>query len=234
MRQAFDTIDADVFVFLDGDGTYDASEMPDLVVPILDDEADHVIGTRMENREPGSIDMVNLVGQRCFNAIARFLFATDITDMLSGYRAISAELIEEMPVFADDFGIETELTLAGIETDRRVVETPITYRKRKAGRSKLKPLSAGYRILKTIIVAARDHRPIMFFSSIASVFLVGAVYPSYLVIEEKIRTGFVQHVTPAVLATLLFIFALQIFLFGMLADQQRNTQRRLQKLIMDS
>ncbi|MDY6778287.1 MAG: glycosyltransferase [Candidatus Nanohaloarchaea archaeon] len=231
MRQAFDEIDADIYVFLDGDGTYDPGEMRMLVRPILADEADHVIGSRLANREKGSISRFNLLGNRVFNFLVRRFYGADIRDMLSGYRAIDAETVRQNPVFMDGFGIETEMTILTLESDDRLAEADISYGRRE-GTSKLRPLRDGVNILRTIVLMARDTKPLKFFSFFASLFFLAALYPSYKAVMEKLRTGFVQHPTPAVLATLLFMFALQTFLFGMLADQQKNTQRRLEKLIV--
>lgn len=228
VREAFDRIEADIYVLLDGDGTYLPSEMEEVVRPILDDEADHVMGSRMERREPRSIPFLNLVGNRFFNLLVRQLYNRGVTDMLTGYRALSREVVESMEILRDGFGVETEMTLLTLDSDHRLAEVPITYRRRQ-GESKLNPVQDGMRIMKTIVLMARDTRPLLFFSLISAFFVIAAVYPSFLVIEEKVTTGVVTHVTPAVFATLLYIFALQTFLSGMLADQQKNTRKRLER-----
>ncbi|MDY6771279.1 MAG: glycosyltransferase [Candidatus Nanohaloarchaea archaeon] len=228
VRQAFDEIDADIYVLLDGDGTYLPEEMEELVAPIMDGEADHVMGSRIEHREKGSIPRFNLLGNLFFNFVVRQVYGRDIQDMLTGYRALDEDVVERMELLRDGFGIETEMTLLTLDGDARLQEVPITYRCRE-GDSKLHPVRDGLRIMKTIVWMARDTRPMLFFSGLSAVFFAAALYPSALVVQEKLATGFVQHVTPAVLASLLYIMALQTFLFGMIADQQKNTRKRLER-----
>jgi len=230
MRQAFDDIDAGVFVFLDGDGTYDPEEMEGLVSPVLDGEAEHVAGSRIERREEGAIPFFNLIGNKLFNWTVRWVYGADIRDMLSGYRAIDGELAERLPVLQDGFGIETELTVLTLDSDASLREIPIRYLHRK-GSSKLHPVRDGFNILKTILWMVRDTRPLRFFSLLSMMFVALAVYPTYVTIRQKLLYGVVSQPTPAIVATLFYIFALQVFLFGLMADQRKNMQKRLQKLI---
>ncbi len=230
MRQAFDDIDADIFVFLDGDGTYDPEEMDELVEPVLDGEAEHVAGSRIERREDGAIPFFNLIGNKLFNWTVRWVYGADIRDMLSGYRAIDGDLAERLPILQDGFGIETELTVLTLDSDASLREIPVRYLHRK-GSSKLHPVRDGFNILKTILWMVRDTRPLRFFSLLSLVFVVLAVYPTYVTIKQKLLYGVVSQPTPAIAATLFYIFALQVFLFGLMADQRKNMQKRLQKLI---
>ncbi len=223
VRQAFDEIDADIYVFLDGDGTYDPAEMGKIVQPVLDGEADHVVGSRLENREEGSITLFNLAGNKLFNALVRKIYGAPIRDMLSGYRAITQEAVERCPVFREGFGIETELTIQSLENNIRVAEVPITYKRRK-GDSKLHPLGDGFRIMGTILWMVRDTRPLQFFSGISLFFLLLALYPGYLTVKQKVVEGVISNIAPPLIASLFLIFALQTFLFGLIADQQRRMQ----------
>jgi len=157
VREAIEEIDAAVYVFLDGDGTYDPAGMPRLVLPVLRGEADHVIGTRFKGREPGALSRFNLVGNIVFNRLTSLLTGYQVQDMLSGYRALGSEHARSMTMQEDGFGIETELTFRTLNSRARLVQTPITYSRRE-GSSKLRPVRDGARILATILtMAARTH-----------------------------------------------------------------------------
>lgn len=159
VREAVDEIDAGVYVFLDGDGTYDPRQMPKLVEPVLRGEADHVIGTRFRDREPGALSPFNLVGNLMFNRMASVLTGCHVQDMLSGYRALGSEHIRSMRMEEAGFGIETELTFRTLDSRTRLVQVPITYSRREEGSSKLHPIRDGARIFATILrMAYQTHR----------------------------------------------------------------------------
>lgn len=158
VQEALDEIDADVYVFLDGDGTYDPAEMSRLVSPVLSGEADHVIGTRFKGRERGALSRFNLVGNLLFNRMTSLLTGDHVRDMLSGYRALDGDHVHSMDLWEDGFGIETELTFRTLHSRGRLVQTPITYSRRE-GSSKLHPVRDGARIFATILrMAYQTHR----------------------------------------------------------------------------
>lgn len=227
VRQGLDAIDADIVVMLDGDGTYDPPEMEKLVQPIIDDEADHVIGKRSD-REHGSIPVMNRFGNWLFNKMVRWFYGMSVTDMLSGYRALDSDLCDRLALTSNGFGVETEMTIRTMMLDARLTDVRIMYQ-RRVGSSELRPVRDGGVILGTIMSMARDTRPMRFFSMIAGIFFISGLYPALLVIQERLKTGSIEYTAPAVLASLLFLAALHVFLFGMLADQQKNTFERLEK-----
>lgn len=228
VRQAFDEIDAEVYVFLDGDGTYDPAEMDEVAGPVLAGEYDHVVGSRLENREKGAITRLNLMGNWLFNMLVRRIYGADIRDMLSGYRAVSRELVERTPVFRDGFGIETEMTIQTLDADFRIHEVPIRYARRQ-GSSKLSPFRDGMRILGTIIWMFRDTRPMLFFSLLSLVFLLLGLYPGMLAVNQKLSQGVITNVVPPLVASVCLLFALQTFLFGLIADQQKKVLKTLHR-----
>lgn len=225
LRQAFQNIDADYYVTIDGDGTYDPRELDRLLDPLMDGEAGQVIGTRSD-REDGSIPFLNRIGNRIFNFFTRSATGREVNDMLSGYRALTRESLENTSLTRPGFGIETELTFSAIENNVVVREVPITYSKRK-GESKLQPVRDGWRIFKTVVWSVRDLQPLKFFSFAALLMLLIAAYPSFLVFEEKIVTGRVQSLGPVVFSALCIIVAVQLLIFGLLADQVKNVEKRL-------
>jgi len=226
MREAFREIESDYYVMIDGDGTYDPSEVGRLLDPLLDGEAKHVVGKRT-NREKGAIPLLNRCGNRLFNFMASASTGRKVQDMLSGYRAFSSDSLNHYGFTSPGFGIETEMTFSAIEANLPIKEVEISYVNRK-GKSKLDPVSDGWRILKTVIWSTRDLNPLKFFTFSALALLVLATYPSYLVFQQKLTTGRVQDLGPVMLSAMLIIVAVQLLIFGMLADQVRNMEKRIE------
>lgn len=152
LRSVFDKIDGDIFVIIDGDATYDAMEIDELVQPILDGEADMVVGSRLRGRmEDGSITRVNMFGNELFNFLINILYNGDITDSQSGFRAMNRKAVDSISITSKGFEVETEITVKALKLGLRVKEIPITYKRRRGSMSKLNSFKAGSRILKTII-----------------------------------------------------------------------------------
>jgi glycosyltransferase involved in cell wall biosynthesis len=151
IRTIFKKISGDVFVIIDGDGTYDPCEMEVLLRPILNDEADMVVGSRLAgNMEKGSITRLNKIGNKLFNWLINYLYKSTITDSQSGYRALNRKAIESLSLTSEGFEIETELTVKALKNNLRVKEIPITYTRRRGSLTKLNAFKAGSKILKTI------------------------------------------------------------------------------------
>lgn len=229
VREALEKIDADIYVMIDGDGTYDPSELGKLLDPILDSGAEHVIGCRVD-REKNAIPRLNLLGNKLFNFMARISTGKQVTDMLSGYRAFTKESLNHTSFTRPGFGIETEMTFTALENNVSTAEVPISYSQRE-GNSKLHPVKDGWRIIKTIIWSVRDLSPLKFFSVAAAFLILLAVYPAHIVVVQRIQHGQIQDLGPALFASVLIIIALQLLIFGMLADQIKNVEKRLRSEI---
>lgn len=225
VRECLEQVKADIYVMIDGDGTYEPDEMSRLVDPVIDGEAEHVIGRRT-NREKGSIPRLNLAGNKIFNLVTRLATRKDIRDMLSGYRAFTRESLKYTEVTKPGFGIETEMTFTALENNVPIKEVDISYSER-SGESKLNPLSDGWRIFSTLVWSIRDMNPLKFFSSISIFLVLLGAYPGFLAVKQKLTTGYIQDLGPAIAAGVLLILAVQFFVFGMLADQIKNIEKRL-------
>jgi glycosyltransferase involved in cell wall biosynthesis len=152
LRTAFTRINADIYVTIDGDATYDAEEMDTLVQPVVDGAADMVIGSRLTGKmEQGAISRVNALGNHLFNFLINHFFGGQVTDSQSGFRAIHRRVLDRLTLTSQGFEIETELTVKALQHGFTVHEVPITYGTRRGTPSKLSALSAGSRIMKTIL-----------------------------------------------------------------------------------
>ena len=151
IRTVFQKVPGDIYVIIDGDATYDPFEINRIVDPIIRDEADIVIGSRLQGKiEEGAISRVNIVGNKLFNFLINTLFNGRITDSQSGFRALSRKAIDAIDLVTNGFEIETEMTIKALKEGLRVLEVPIRYLRRRGTPSKLSAFTAGSRILKTI------------------------------------------------------------------------------------
>jgi len=152
IKEALECLEADIFVFIDGDGTYDPSEVDGFVAPLVDDEADMVIGSRfLGEMESVSMTPLNRLGNRFFNALINVSKEYRVTDALSGYCALREECLRDISLASEGFEIEAELTMEFLSRGYTVKETPISYRRRREGKKKLRPIRDGFRILKTVL-----------------------------------------------------------------------------------
>jgi len=163
VQAMFQQVEADVYVLVDGDGTYPAAEVHALLEPILRGDADMVVGSRL--RASGSeFRRLNRVGNRLFACVVNALFRARVTDVLSGFRAIRRSLVRGVALSSGGFAIESELTIKALEHGYRVVEVPTVLHARPAGcPSKLRRFRDGLCILGTILTLAGAYRPLTLF-----------------------------------------------------------------------
>lgn len=172
-RTILDEVTADAVVIVDGDGTYPPEAVHALLAPVINGEADMVVGARVDGASPEALRPLNRIGNRAIVAMVNAMFGTRYTDILSGYRVLGRRFIESVPVLTTGFEIETELTVRALEEGMLVQELPIDYRPRPNGsESKLRPFHDGYRIVLTAVVLLRDHYPLRVFGGIGALFLL--------------------------------------------------------------
>lgn len=176
MQAIFESTDADLLVIVDGDDTYFAEDVHELIAPIEADEADMVVGNRLKDASGAALNDLRRFGNHLIIRIMNFVFRTSFQDVLSGYRVMNRKFLDTVPLITPGFETETELTLQALEKGMVILELPIRYRERPQGSySKLSPFGDGYRILITIAMLLRNHRPLLFFSLIAAALLAGAL-----------------------------------------------------------
>ena len=195
MQTILETVDADVCVIVDGDDTYFAEDVHQLLLPVTSDQADMVVGDRLKEATSVALNDLHRFGNRAILAIINMAFRTDFQDVLSGYRVMNRKFMNAVPLIAGGFETETELTLQALEKGMVIREMPIRYRARPEGSvSKLSPFADGYRILITMAVLLRNHRPLYFFSSIAVGLLIAdGVYAAALLAGRLPAYGRLVH-----------------------------------------
>ena len=168
MQTILEAVRTELCVIVDGDDTYFAEDVHALLEPVRADRADMVVGDRLREASSAALTDLHRFGNRAILAIINTVFRTSFKDVLSGYRVLNRSLMQSVPLIAGGFETETELTLQALEKGMVIEELPIRYRPRPTGSySKLSPFADGYRILITMAVLLRNHRPLYFFSLIA-------------------------------------------------------------------
>lgn len=215
VRRMFEEINADIYIMVDGDDTYFASDVHILMDPVVNGEADMVVGNRLMQASKEDLHWLHHIGNRFLMFILNFLFRANFKDILSGYRVMNRDFVKNIPVLAEEFEIEAEMTIQSLERHFRVIEKPIRYQSRPDGsESKIRAFRDGYKILFTIFWILRDYRPMTFFPLIASAFLLPGLTGSILVLTEYLKTHAVSRMPTAVISIGLIIIGILIFLTG--------------------
>jgi dolichol-phosphate mannosyltransferase len=161
-------LDAKVIVMMDADLTYDPKHIPKLVTPILEDEADIVLGNRFAGIQKGAMPFVNTIGNRILSLVAKLALGLDVYDTQSGMRAFKSEILDRMNLVAVGMPLAMEMLAEARSVNARIQEVPISYRSR-VGETKLNPIKDGGKILGTTVRLMLDVRPLLFFASIGTV-----------------------------------------------------------------
>ncbi|MFB6132368.1 MAG: S-layer glycoprotein N-glycosyltransferase AglJ [Halanaeroarchaeum sp.] len=234
VREALKYVDAPYVLMLDGDGTYRPDEAHRLLEPLLEGDAEHVIGDRFAEMEPGAMTRFNRFGNRLFNGVFRRIHGRDFGDILSGYRAFSTDSMERFYLDAEGFGIETEMAVECAKHDVPTEVVPITYEARPEGSdTNLHPIADGGRILYTLYSLAKTSNPMFYFGSVGAVVLSIGIFLGGYVGYDWFVNG-VSHNIIALLATLAILFGGMLLLFGFLSDLMvslhREQLRRIERL----
>ena len=221
VRSMFREIDADYYIMADADDTYPAEEVEALLQPLRDGLADMTIGDRLSN---GTYAEENKRGFHGFgNNLVRLLvnklYKGNYNDIMTGYRGFNRLFVKNFPVLSPGFEIETELSIHALDKRFKLVEVPITYKDRPEGsESKLSTFSDGFKVLRMIFNLFKDYKPLIFFSILTFLFFVLGLIVGIPVISEFARTGMIDKVPSAVLATGFMILSALSFVAGFILD----------------
>ena len=230
VRRMFADIEADIYVLVDGDDTYDAAAAPHMIRLMREQQLDMVSGARIdaviEAYRPG-----HRLGNALLTGMVRRLFGKRITDVLSGYRVFSRRFVKSFPALATGFETETEFSVHALELRLPIAELPTQYRGRPPGStSKLRTYADGWRILRTIVVLVKDERPLQFFSLAGAVMLLSGAGLAVPVLLEFMRTGLVPRLPTAILATALVLLSFQSFACGLILDSVSRGRKEIKRL----
>lgn len=207
VRRMFADIDADVYVLVDGDATYDASCAPKLIELLLGEALDLVSGVRIDTSR-GAYRSGHRFGNWLLTSLVARLFGERFSDMLSGYRVMSRRFVKSFPALSKGFEIETELTVHALQMRIPIGEMPTPYGERPPGSaSKLRTIHDGVRIMSVILYLLKEEQPLTFFSVISAVLALLSLAVGIPVILDFLHTGMVPRLPTAVLATGLMLLA---------------------------
>jgi glycosyltransferase involved in cell wall biosynthesis len=230
VRRMFADVEADIYVLVDGDSTYDAPSVRTMIDMLVRDRLDIVVGSRRHQYDaayrPG-----HRVGNRLFTGFVAAVFGSTFTDILSGYRVLSRRFVKSFPLMSRGFEIEMELTIHALELRLPVgeIETPY-YARLEGSTSKLSTWTDGFRILRTMIGLYRAERPLAFFGGIAAALAVTAVGLAIPLMLTYLETGLVPRLPTAVLCTGLMLAAFLSIACGLVLDTVTRGRREMKLL----
>jgi glycosyltransferase involved in cell wall biosynthesis len=230
VRRMMSEIDADVYVTVDGDGTYDAGTAPALIRALIENRLAMVVGRRVSVARE-AYPRGHVLGNAMFTRAVELLFGRTFTDILSGYRAFSRSFVKSFTTTSRGFEIETELAVHALTLNLPAQEIDTAYKARPAGsRSKLHTYRDGWRILLMIVRLFRTERPQLFYSLIGIVLLVTAILIAVPVVVTYVETGLVPRFPTAILATGIAISGLLCFACGLILDTVTQGRREAKML----
>ncbi|MFN3656485.1 MAG: glycosyltransferase family 2 protein [Pseudolabrys sp.] len=230
VRRMFSDVEADIYVLVDGDATYDAPSVPKLIARLIDDRLDMVVGSRV-HEDAAAYRAGHQTGNKLLTNFVATVFGSAFGDMLSGYRVFSRRFVKSFPVLSGGFEIETELTIHALELGLASAEIETPYYARPAGSaSKLNTWRDGFRILATIFELYRTERPLAFFGAIGVALALVSVALAVPIIVTFLETHTVPRLPTAVLSTGLMVLASLSFAVGLVLDTVTRGRREMKLL----
>jgi len=230
VRRMLADIEADVYILVDGDDTYDAAVAPALIGQLIEEGLDIVSGQRVATGT-AAYRRGHVLGNRMLTGLTSLMFRVKLKDMLTGYRIMSRRFVKSFPTASDGFGIETELTVHAVRMKVPMAEVETKYKERPEGSvSKLSTYRDGFRILMTIAGLTRRERPLVFYGLIFLLFALFTFAIGLPVVIEYFETGLVPRLPTAVLVASTMVIAFLSLVAGLVLDtvtRGRWEQKRL-------
>lgn len=224
-------VEADIYLMVDGDDTYDAKDAARMVEMVEKGE-DMVVADRLSstyfkvNRRP-----FHNMGNSLVKKTVNLLFSSDVKDIMSGYRAMSRRFVKNFPVLSKGFEIETEMTIHALNYDFRIAQIESVYRNRPDGsESKLNTVSDGKKVMGTIFRLFRDYRPLVFFSTVSVVLLLLSVGFFIPIFMEYLATGLVPRFPTLIVSGFVLLVSLLLFCVGLVLEAMKNRHNFMYKL----
>jgi glycosyltransferase involved in cell wall biosynthesis len=231
VRRMFADVEADIYLLVDGDGTYDATAAPRLIEHLQHNGLDMVNCARVPAGD-GVYRSGHRFGNRLLTGLVARVFGNRLRDMLSGYRVMSRRFVKSFPALSSGFEVETEITVHALELRVPIAELPAPYYARPAGSaSKLNTIGDGMRILRVIMHLVKEERPLQFFSAIFGLLTFVSLALGVPVILQFLATGLVARLPTAVLAASLMILAFLSLFCGLVLDTVTRGRREFKRLI---
>ena len=230
VRRMFSDIEADIYVLVDGDGTYHAPSAPTLITALLDQQLDMVVGARVEQGQ-GAYRPGHRFGNAMLTGLVSKIFGRTIRDMLSGYRVFTRRFVKSFPAMSAGFEIETELSVHALELRMKTAELDTPYGERPQGSfSKLSTYRDGWRILKLVSHLVKEERPADFFGAAFLTLLLLSLALGVPVVIEFMQTGLVPRFPTAILSTGIMLLAFLSLTCGIILETVTTARREMKRL----
>ncbi len=230
VRRLFADVDADFYVLVDGDDTYDAAAARRMIDRMLEDNLDMVNGARASTSN-GAYRPGHRFGNLMLSGIVAAIFGNRFKDMLSGFRVFSRRFVKSFPALASGFEIETELTVHALELRMPVSELETHYAERPAGSdSKLRTFHDGFRILFTILVLLKEERPLPFFSAIFAALALASLGLALPLLPTYLESGEVPRFPTAILASAMMLLGFLSLVCGLILDTVTRGRREAKRM----
>jgi glycosyltransferase involved in cell wall biosynthesis len=230
VRRMFSDIEADLYVLVDGDGTYDAPSVAKLIAALLEQQLDMVVGARVA-QAIGAYRPGHRFGNAMLTGLVSKVFGRTIRDMLSGYRVFTRRFVKSFPAMSSGFEIETELSVHALELRMKIAEIDTPYGERPEGSfSKLSTYRDGWRILKLVSHLVKEERPADFFGAGFLALLILSLGLGLPVVVEFVQTGLVPRLPTAVLSTGIMLLAFLALTCGIILETVTTARREMKRL----
>lgn len=233
VARMFEDVDADIYVMIDGDDTYDAASVDKLIAPLVRGEADMTVGSRLTQAEVSAFRRLHVPGNQLISRIINLIFGSDIRDLFSGYRAMTREIAKSVPVLARGFDVETELTLQSLYRQFVIKEIPLPYRARPEGSvSKLRTIPDGLKVILRLFLMLQAYKPLTFFSVIGIALAVASLVFGLRPVMEYLEFRYVYTLPRAVLAAALAVMSLLSVGIGIILHSTNFRLQEIEKVLL--
>ena len=231
MQRMFSDINADIYIVVDGDDTYEASKSSEMVERLIEENLDLLVGTRKVIDSIGAYRWGHVFGNWMLTSSVSLIFGKGFNDMLSGYRVMSKRFVKSMPIMSKGFEVETEITVHALQVGATFGEIDTIYNARPEGSiSKLSTFKDGFRILFMILLLFKEGRPFQFFSIISIMFFSISVVFAFPIFITFSETGFVPRIPTTILSTGLMILSFLSLISGVILDSLSRLKLDLKRI----
>jgi len=223
VQSMFRKIDADIYVMVDGDDTYDISMVHGMIDMIMIDNADMVVGNRLKTYTTQAFRPLHTFGNKLVRFLINKLFKGRLRDIMSGFRVMNRSFAKNINIMSSGFEVETEMSIKALKYGYVIKEVDISYRERPEGSiSKLNTYRDGILVLKTIFIIFKEYKPLLFFSAVSGLIFMISLLSGYIVIDEFFKTRYITHVPLAILASGTMILSIILLITGIILDSMNR------------
>jgi len=231
VKRMFSDIDADIYVLVDGDNTYDPKSVTEMINLMIKDNLDMVVGKRVGGNFNNEYRFGHSFGNKLLTGFVGLIFGNGFSDILSGYRVMTKRFVKSFPALSSGFEIETEITIHALQLEVASKEINTKYSSRESGSySKLNTFKDGLKILWLIFIMFKDEKPFSFFGILSILFFSISLLFFYPILDTYISTGMVPRLPTAILSSVLMILSFVAMIAGVILDSMSRLKLQIKKL----